>query len=228
MIYFRGCVIREKLNNISEATEIILQRADVDYITLKDENCCGSFLLRTGFHDDAVEVMTKTLDKIGNDKILTSCAGCYRTLKYDYSNILDANLDVTHTSQFFGSLIAEGKLELKKVSEKVTYHDPCHLGRHCREYDAPRNILNKTADLVEMDRNKEKSRCCGAGGGVKSAFSDITEEISKMRIDDAKITGANIIASACPFCILNLENACRGCLKILDLSEIILMGFKDE
>ena len=84
MIYFRGCVVREKLNSIEYATEKILDKLEVDYDILENEECCGSFLLRTGFQNDAIEVMKKTLENIKGEKILVSCAGCYNTLKNDY------------------------------------------------------------------------------------------------------------------------------------------------
>lgn len=228
MIYFRGCVIRERLNNISEAIELILNKLGVDYRILKDEGCCGSFLLRTGFQDEAVDVMMKNLDKLKDEKILVSCSGCYRTLKNDYTKILGTKLDVVHVSQFFNNLIEEGDLKFKKTNEKVTYHDPCHLGRHSGEYDAPRNLLSKIVDLVEMERNREKSRCCGAGAGVKSAFPEIAQELSKKRIEDAKKSGVDIIATACPFCILNLKLECSDHERVLDLSEIIIMGLENE
>ncbi|MDI6645345.1 MAG: (Fe-S)-binding protein, partial [Methanobacteriaceae archaeon] len=170
MIYFRGCVAREKLCRISEATEEILKSAGIEYRILEDEECCGSFLLRTGFREEAEEVMKKTLKEIEGEKILTSCAGCYKAFKKDYKEILGVNLDVIHTSQFFNELIENGIIEIEFLDEKVTYHDPCHLGRHLEEYDAPREILDRITELIEMERNRENSRCCGAGAGVRSAF----------------------------------------------------------
>lgn len=226
MIYFRGCVAREKLGRISEATEEILKSAGIEYRILENEECCGSFLLRTGFVEDAKEVMKKTLKEIAGEKILTSCAGCYKTFKKDYKEILGVELDVIHTSQFFNELIENGNIELEFLDEKVTYHDPCHLGRHLEEYDAPREILDRITELVEMERNKENSRCCGAGAGVRSAFPEITDKIAEMRLKDAEEAGANIIVTSCPFCILNLDSACSDDKKVLDLSEIIIKSLK--
>ena len=166
MIYFRGCVVREKLSSISNATETILKTAGVDYTIIDNEKCCGSFLMRTGFKDDALEVMEETfkqLQDVGDDKILVSCAGCYNTLKNDYNKVFGVELDVLHTSELIDQLIIEGKLEIKKLPLKVTYHDPCHLGRHSGLYEEPRNVITKTCVLVEMNRNRERSRCCGAG-----------------------------------------------------------------
>jgi Fe-S oxidoreductase len=226
MIYFRGCVAREKLNNIAEATEKILKHADIDYKILDNETCCGSFLLRTGFVSDAKEVMKNTLKEIGKEKIITSCAGCYKTFKKDYNEILGVELDVVHTSQLFNELIRTGKLEPPFLDKTVTYHDPCHLGRHIEEYDAPREVLSKISNLVEMERNKEESRCCGAGGGVRAAFPEITENIAKMRIKDAEDVDAEILVTSCPFCILNLRSVSEDDKKVLDLSEMIIKSSK--
>lgn len=205
MIYFRGCVVREKLPGISDATETVLKKSGVEYTILENENCCGSFLLRTGFQREALEVMEETLKDLKGEKILVSCAGCYNTLKQDYKELLGVDLDVIHTSELFNALIEEGKLKIKKIPLKVTYHDPCHLGRHCDIYQEPRKILNKKANLVEMAKNREKSRCCGAGGGVKSAFPKIAASIGKKRIMDAENTEANLLVTSCSFCILNLK-----------------------
>ncbi len=233
MIYFRGCVVREKLKNIEFATEKILDVAEVDYEILENEECCGSFLLRTGFQNDAIEVMKKNLENIKDEKILVSCAGCYNTLKNDYKKFLGVELDLIHTSQLFKDLIENGKLELKKTSLKVAYHDPCHLGRHSGEYEAPRDVLKSTANLVEMMNNRDKSRCCGAGGGVKSAYPETSLKIARKRIEDVEDTDASILVTACSFCILNLTSAVeslkdQNSLKIIDLSELLLIGLNYE
>lgn len=235
MIYFRGCVVREKLPEIADATEKILKKAGIKHEIIEDEGCCGSFLLRTGFQDDAIEVMKETLKELEGRKILVSCAGCYNTLKNDYKNLLGVELDVIHTSQLFSQLIREGKLTLQKTPMKVTYHDPCHLGRHSGVYDEPREVLEAAAELVEMDDSRERSHCCGAGAGVKSAFPQTANKIAKKRIKDAENTGADTIATACSFCILNLKDTLKNSsennenvLKVKDLSEILLMGLEDE
>ncbi|WP_321421946.1 heterodisulfide reductase-related iron-sulfur binding cluster [uncultured Methanobacterium sp.] len=228
MIYFKGCVVREKLHNISKSTEILLNRTNTEYEILKNEKCCGSFLLRTGFVDDALQIMGETLQDIQGEKILVSCAGCYNTLKNDYKNILDVKIDVVHTSQFFCSLVNEGKLSVKKIDKKVTYHDPCHLGRHCGEYEAPRKLLNQVADLVEMERNREGSMCCGSGGGFRALNPKLARKIAKIRLNDASEIGADYLTTTCSFCNLNLNSVVSGKKKILDISEIMLMGLNDE
>lgn len=223
MIYFRGCVAREKLINVSEATQKILEHVGINYKIMENEGCCGSFLLRTGFVDDAKEVMKNNLKDIGGEKVLVTCAGCYKTFKKDYKELLDVEIDVVHTSQLFGELIESGAIGLKPSKEKITYHDPCHLGRHIEEYDAPRYVISRTADLVEMELNREKSRCCGAGAGVRSAYPEITDDIARIRLKDADEAGADSLVTACPFCILNLNS---GDKKVLDISELVLKALR--
>ncbi|MFA0832543.1 MAG: (Fe-S)-binding protein [Methanobacterium formicicum] len=221
MIYFQGCTARDKLKNISRNTQMILDIAGVDYKILPDEDCCGSILLRTGFQEDAHKLMINTYKKLKGEKIVVSCAGCYRTLKKDYSEVFGEELDVTHISQLLEELIIEGKIRTKKESLKVTYHDPCHLGRLCGEYEAPRQVIGEKAELVEMDKTGEHASCCGAGGGVKSAYPELSSEISNKRIDEALKTGADLMVTCCPFCVLNLES---DRMKVMDLTEFMLLG----
>ena len=221
MLYFRGCTAREKQPSIQDATEKLLNLAGVDYHILEDESCCGSVLLRTGFLKDAEELIKKNSEVFKDETVLTSCAGCYKTLKEDYENI-----DVMHVSQLLRQLIAEGRLEFSKKDFNVTYHDSCHLGRHMEIFDDPRSVIESVADIVEMENNHENSLCCGAGGGVKSAYPEIADELAKSRINQAKDTGCEILIAACPFCKLNLEN---DDLEVLDLTEFLVKyGGLDE
>lgn len=226
MIYFRGCVAREKVKNISKATEIILNKANVDYSVLDHETCCGSVLLRTGFAEEAITQIHENLEKLKGHKILVSCAGCYKTLKYDYAKITSVELEVIHTSHLFKELIDSNKIKIKKYGKKVTYHDPCHLGRHCEEYDAPRDVLNSFCELIEMENNKEYAKCCGGGGGVKSAYPEIAQTISSARVKEAIKTNASVLTTCCPFCKLNLESVDK--LEVYDLSEFIVKFLEDS
>ena len=222
LLYFRGCTAREKLNSISKATERILKAAKINYETLEDEQCCGSVLLRTGFVDDAIEQMKGNLKDFEGKTIVTSCSGCYKTLKEDYKKYLGVDLKVIHISQLLEQLIKENKISLKTNDGlKVTYHDSCHLGRHVGEYEAPRNVIQSISNLVEMENNKENARCCGSGGGVKSAYGELSNSIAQLRIKEAEDTDADLVVSACPFCKLNLSQNSDN-LEILDLSEFVL------
>ena len=214
MLYFRGCTAREKQTDIAEATERLLEIAGVDFHTLDDEKCCGSVLLRTGFIDEAQNQIKKNTEILKGQKIITSCAGCYNTLKEDYEG-----LDVIHISQLLDELIREGKLNFSKKDLNVTYHDSCHLGRHCNVFDEPRNVIQSVADITEMENIRENSLCCGAGGGVKSAYPEIANQMASLRIAQAKQTGCKTLVTPCPFCKLNLEN---DDIEVVDLTEFLV------
>lgn len=211
MLYFRGCTAREKETGIADATEKLLRKFNIDYHILDDENCCGSVLLRTGFEKEAQEQIKKNSELFRNEKILTSCAGCYKTLTEDYDD-----LDVIHITMLLDELMDN---EHSKKDLKATYHDSCHLARHCGVYEEPRNIISSLAKLVEMENIRENGLCCGAGGGVKSAYPEIASQLSKNRINQAKNTGADVLITACPFCKLNLSN---DEIEVLDLTEFVL------
>jgi len=226
IIYFRGCVVREKLKYISDATETILKQADIDFTILPNETCCGSVLLRTGFRDDAQEVMKDTLKKLEEsiqeeDKILVSCSGCYNRLKNDYKELFGVELDVIHTSELINQLIADGKLSIKKTPNKVTCNDPCHLGRHSGLYEEPRKAIIETCNLVEMDHNRENSRCYGAGAGVKSAYPDTALLIAQRRIKDAKDTKdtKNKISSLFLFSLISIFHKLNSKKLIISLKK---------
>ena len=188
---------------------------------MDDEKCCGSVLLRTGFESEAKEQIKINSEIFKGKKILTSCAGCYKTLKEDYEG-----LDVIHISQLLNELIKKGKLDFGKRDLNVTYHDSCHLGRHLNVFDEPRDVIVTVANLVEMENIRENSLCCGAGGGVKSAYPEIADEMARSRISQAIETGCKILVTSCPFCKLNLEN---DDLEVLDLTEfLVLYGGLDE
>ena len=214
MLYFRGCTAREKQTNIQKATEFLLNTAGIDYHILDDEKCCGSVLLRTGFESEAKEQIKRNAEIFNKEKILTSCAGCYKTLKEDYEG-----LDVIHISQLLDELIRDGKLDFTKKDLDVTYHDSCHLGRHLNIFDEPREVIEAVANLVEMENIRENSLCCGAGGGVKSAYPEIADQMASSRIAQAKDTDCEILITSCPFCKLNLEN---DDLEVLDLTEFLV------
>jgi Fe-S oxidoreductase len=221
MLYFRGCTAREKETSIQKATEKLLDIAGVNYHILEDEKCCGSVLLRTGFFNEAQRQIEKNTEVLKGEKIITSCAGCYKTLKEDYEG-----LDVIHISQLLDELIRDGKLNLEKGELDVTYHDSCHLARHMEVFDEPRNVIGALANLVEMENNRENSLCCGAGGGVKSAYPEIATQMAKTRIGQAMDTGCKTLVTACPFCKLNLSN---DELEVLDLTEFLVKyGGLDE
>jgi len=214
ILYFVGCTSSYRQKDLARNTIKILNKLNVDYTVSNEEWCCGSPLMRTGQLQLATDLVKHNLNlikQIGAKKVISSCAGCYRTLKMDYPKYAEQLEDVEflHISEFLRGYIKNLKLKSRKKKIKVTYHDPCHLGRHSGVYDMPREIIKAIPgiELVEMSRNRENSWCCGAGGGVKSAYKDWAVEISVDRIREAEETGADLLISTCPFCKTNLQDA---------------------
>lgn len=232
-LYWVGCMATYRLPEVAKATDKILDTAGIDYTTLgNEEDCCGSVLLRIGMKQEAKMLARKNIEKIesmGVMRVVTSCAGCYKTFKKDYPNILDKPIpfEVVHMVELISDLINDGKIEIKKsLTEKVTYHDPCHLGRHCGIYEQPRGVIRRIPglDLVEMRNNKRLANCCGAGGGIRSAFKDLSQMLSRRRIQEANDTGAKILLSACPFCEYQFKEAvdCADSeINVMDIQELI-------
>ncbi len=239
-IYFAGCTASYRQKAVALATVKLLKNLKVDFTVAEDEWCCASPLLRTGQYELAGEFVqhNKELpDKYGASAFITTCAGCYRTMSRDYQmdppeGYTDkygkmTNAKVIHTSQFVDNMISKGEVEFTgSFKQKVTYHDPCHLGRHAEVYDAPRNVLKAVPglELVEMYRNRKFSYCCGAGGGVRGGFADYSLETAAKRVEEAAGTGASVLASTCPFCWRNLDDAIantKAPMKMLDIVEIL-------
>ncbi len=233
VLMFAGCTGSYRMQHIPAAGATILSRAGVRINCMgEDEVCCTSPLLRTGIRDLTLEIgkqiVTKA-DAMGAKDMVMTCAGCYKTISSNIGNYYSkTGQNVYHFTQYVDKLIKERKLPLNnEFKAKVTYHDPCHLGRHSKVYEEPRNILKKIKgiEFVEMERNRENSRCCGAGGGYKSAFNDFAVNIAMERIHDAEAVGAEVIATACPFCVLNLKAGAKKAgsnIKVMDISEILL------
>ncbi len=233
VLYFVGCTAAydPSIRDMALNTARVLSAAEVDFGTLgNEEGCCGSTLLRTGLKTSAKKVAIGNIEKFersGAQTILTSCAGCYKTIRQDYPRVGKVNARIIHVSQFIAGLIESGRIvPVKRQNMVVTYHDPCHLGRHNGIYDEPRKIIESIpgVKLVEMERTREESRCCGAGGGVKTAFPELAQRISQLRIEDAERTGARLLVTSCPFCYQSLQTGIesRGSrLKLVDLTELL-------
>ncbi|MGE4274845.1 MAG: (Fe-S)-binding protein [Candidatus Methanomethylophilaceae archaeon] len=232
-IFFAGCTGSYRMQDIAKAGVEVLNRAGVKMNCLgADEWCCTSPALRTGQTKMTKEAATSVVDKadaMGAKNMVMTCAGCFKTVSTDFGNhYARATQDVMHFTEYAEKLINEKKLVLKnEFNAKVTYHDPCHLGRHAGVFDAPRNILGKIKGLefVEMERNRKNSRCCGAGGGYKSAFNDLAVNVAAERVRDAEDVGAEIIVTACPFCVLNLKQGAKQAksnVKVMDISQLLL------
>ncbi|MFX1296521.1 MAG: (Fe-S)-binding protein [Promethearchaeota archaeon] len=242
-IYFIGCTSSYRQKIIAQNTIDVFKKVKLDFTIMKDEWCCTSPLLRTGQWEtnyvSAAQIAYHNIEearKIGAKRIVTTCSGCYRTWKKDYLEdyewLLNSKheFEVLHTTQLLERMIKNNELELtKEINLKVTYHDPCHLGRHMSEFDSPRNILKKIPGIkfFEMPRRRQNSWCCGSGGGVKAAYGDWSIEVAYERIKEAEKLGVEAIVSACPFCWRNLDDAIKkfnSKLKMYDLIQLVWMA----
>ncbi len=189
----------------------LLNRARLPFTLLTNERCCGRDLLLMGDTDGFMELARANIqgfNRRGIKKIITSCPECYYTLKVDYARFLeDWDINVTHLTEVIAPLIESGELALGKLEQKVTYHDPCTLGRYSRIFDAPRLILDSMEGLAvtEMADSREKALCCGANPWVHC--SEVNKQIQKERLSQAGATGANILVTACPKCQIHLRCA---------------------
>ncbi len=241
VLYFVGCTASFDVNikEVAVNTVKLLDACGVDFGILGlQEKCCGSVLLRVG--DPEYERLAReniqTFNGLGIKTLVTSCAGCYKTISQDYPKVGEMNFETLHMVQFIDRLIQEGKIEFKRqVPMKVTYHDPCHLGRASGIYEAPRRILQSVPgiEFVEIDRHHENSRCCGAGGGLKAGFPEVQQKMSQARVRDAVATGATDFVTACPFCYQGLLvgiTAEDAPIRMRDITEILTraLGVADE
>lgn len=233
VIFFAGCTGSYRMQPLPQAGVRVLDRAGVKMNCLGDkEYCCSSPLLRTGTTTESLECAETVVEKadgVGAKDMVMTCSGCYKTISSDFGKYYaKVGQNVYHFSQYVEMLINDKKLPLNNpFNHKVTYHDPCHLGRHMGVYDAPRNVLKKIKgiEFIEMERSRENSRCCGAGGGYKSQFNDFATAIAVDRIHDAEATGADVLVTCCPFCVLNLTQGAKKAgsgIKIMDLSQVLL------
>lgn len=228
--YFVGCTSSYREQNIAIATSEILTSLRVDFRILKDERCCGSPLYMTGQKEKAREQAKKNISIFkegGIEKIITSCAGCYRTFKEIYPEKFGLNhgIEIIHLSEFLLKKLNNGEFKFNKnINMKITYHDPCHLGRHMGKYKQPRDLLTQIPgiELIEMTRNRQNAWCCGSGGGVRSAFKELSSFTAKERIEEAKKTTAEAIVSCCPFCLNQFKNnIINKEINALDISELV-------
>ncbi len=240
-VYFAGCTTAYLYPDIARDTVKILQAGGIDFKVMNaEEYCCGAPLWRTGQMTEARKLVEHNLNALKKQKIKTlvvSCAECYGTFKGLYPRIAELDFEVLHITEVIQKLLKEGRLKLNKKQElKVTYHDPCLLGRLSElyvpwkgeiqafgyhqppkkfrrgtngVYEAPREILKaiQGVELTEMTRNAENSFCCGGGGGVPSAFPDFSLWVAGERLKEAAATGAEAIVSCCPFCESSFRKA---------------------
>jgi len=230
VLYWSGCYDSAIYPETSKSTVAILKMVDINPAYLAEEEwCCGAAQFANGNKSLAKKMIEHNIETIkasGAKKVITSCAGCYHFFKSEYPKVVgQLPFEVVHISEFVAKLLKKEKIKFKTgIDKKVTYHDPCHLGRYEGIYDSPRMSLEAIPklELVEMLRNRENAWCCGGGGGpTQVAFPKLTSEIASERIDEAKNTEASSIITTCPFCKYVLSSAAKGQMEVYDFPEII-------
>ena len=214
----------------------LLNKAKVPFNVLDNERCCGHDLFLQGDKEGFMALAQANVQDFarkGIKKIITNCPECYHTLKVYYLKMLDASgIEVYHLTEIIAPLVQSGELQLGKLEKKVTYHDPCRLGRCARLFDEPRMALNAVSglEILEMDQSRENALCCGSSPW--SNCGAVNQQIQTQRLIQAESTGANIMVTACPKCQIHLKCAQKiggdkiPQVDIQDLASLLAKSFE--
>ena len=234
ILYFVGCYYSydPRMAKVAVATANLLKRAGVDFGILgAEESCCGESIRKTG-NEEVFKALArkniKTFIDRGVKRILVSSPHCYHTFVNEYPEFM-VSFEVVHITEFLAELIEQGRLELSgEFKKKVTWHDPCYLGRHNGIYDPPRDLLRKLGglELAEMADSRKDSLCCGGGGGRIWMETPKGERFADLRLAQARAAGADVLVTSCPYCISNFEESRLavegdGAPEIKDITEVI-------
>jgi Fe-S oxidoreductase len=240
VLFFVGCVSSydPQGQRIAQSLSKILKQAGVNFGILEKERCSGSEARRMGeigLFEELSEANMEMFEKAGISHIVTGDPHSFYSFSQEYAD-RGTSIIYHHYTQFLNELIDKGKLNLnRKVYKKVTYHDPCYLGRHSKVFEEPRTLIQRIPGitLVEMENNREDSNCCGMGGGrmwMEPAEGLMPSQvIAEKRIQQALDTGAEILLTACPFCNISLTDAVKildkeDAIQIIDITELISMA----
>ena len=234
LLYFVGCTAASdpRIQEIAKSMVFIFQQTGIDFAILgNEEQCCGNEIRRmgeAGLFEELMDGNVQRFESYGIDHILTACPHGFNVFKNEYPQ---GKFEVLHATQILAKRLEEGKLSLtREIKKVVTYHDPCFLGKQNNIFDEPRKLLTAIPGLTfkEMDRSREKSLCCEGGGGKMWAesSSDTGQRLSEIRVQDAVELGAEILATACPLCVLTLEDAVKTSgheekIRVMDVMELL-------
>ncbi|WP_103068711.1 (Fe-S)-binding protein [Aquimarina sediminis] len=236
VLFWVGCAgsFDDRAKKITKAFVKLLHNANVDFAVLgTEESCTGDPAKRSGneflFQMQAVTNI-EVLNAYEVKKIVTACPHCFNTIKNEYP-VLGGSYEVMHHTQFLKSLLDEGRLKVeggKFKGKRITFHDPCYLGRANNVYEAPRDLLKKLeVELIEMKRCKKKGLCCGAGGAQMFKEPEPGDkDVNVVRTEDALETKPDIIAAGCPFCNTMMTDGVKSkekedSIEVLDVAELI-------
>lgn len=236
VLFWRGCTLRNITPSTTTKIEYILKKAGLSVITMSEEGCCGYPLLLAGYEEKFRENASKVVEKISSiehDVLVTHCPGCLRTFTQFYPQGA-LSPKILHTTQLLWQLIHEKAIELKKrVDMRVSYHDPCDLGRHMGIYEEPRKILKSIPGVILLELPEistgKYSRCCGGGGLLRLLLPPLASQIAVDRIiEDMAGLDVQAITTACPTCVKSLMDAATvveftqgTSLRVLDVVDLV-------
>jgi Fe-S oxidoreductase len=231
-IYWLGCLAAfdETARRIAEATASILREAGVHFAVLGTrEACCGDFVRRLGDEGLFQRLADRNMETLASydfDRILTHCPHCYNALAHEYPK-LGSSFEVVHHSRFLEEILNQGRVETRPGKERIAFHDPCYLGRFNQIYESPRKVLASIAgEVIEFPGNRERSFCCGAGGGHVWREMEAGERMGVRRLAEVSDIAPDVVATACPFCLMMLQEAsailCEETrYRVVDLAELV-------
>jgi len=245
VVYFVGCVSSFSPRSFGIPRSIVqdLDSAKVDYTLLgEDEWCCGFPLLNSGIKDVASDMAKHNIEAVKSKKakiLVLSCPSCYHTWKHEYPKYYDGEIDfeILHISEYLLKLVKEKKIKLKPLSGKITYHDPCDLGRNSGVYEEPRDVIKSIPGIeyVDLEANRELTNCCGGGGNLESVNQELASKIALSKADEIIKTGADIIVTACQQCNRTIDAAMKKKkkelnvkVKVIDLPELVLQSINSS
>ena len=227
--YFVGCVASffPLAQKIPATFARLMHRAGLDFAVLGGEEwCCGFPLIGAGAPEELQALKAHNLERIqamGAKTVVFACPSCFHTWKHFYA---PEGVELLHASQLLARMVSEGRLKMKPVNMKVTYHDPCDLGRNSGVYDEPRAVIKAIpgVELVELANNRNLSVCCGGGGNVEMVDPELSQAIASMKIAEIQATGAEAVVSSCQQCLRTIATRARRQnldLKVLDLTQLL-------
>lgn len=231
--FFVGCVASffPLVQKIPLAFVEILNKAEVDFTLLGGEEwCCGFPLIGAGMKKEARILIQHNLEMVKEKDVkgvVFACPSCYHTWMEEYK----IDMEIFHSTQFIKKLIDEGKISFKEKKIKVTYHDPCDLGRASGVYEAPREILRSIPGLefVEMENNREQCKCCGGGGNLEMVDPELSAALAQEKINQIQATGADTVVTACQQCVRTILTTARRKeipINAMDITEFVLKAMK--
>jgi len=245
VVYFVGCVssFSPRTFSIPRSIVQIFKGAGVDFTLLGDEEwCCGFPLLSSGMKGESKKFADHNIEAVnkkGARALIASCPSCYHTWKHEYPKISDkaAGFEIMHLSQYLLKLIKDKEIKLKPLDIRVTYHDPCDLGRNSEVYEEPRKVIESIPGIkyVELEANKNLANCCGGGGNLESLNADLSARIAESRAREIIAADVDVLVSACQQCERTLSAALKKmkketnrAIKVWDIAELVLASINAE